>query len=167
MENIHTVGAMSPEIQKLLDDARSKVIATASKTGEVLKGYASALCSAFNVVDPVSGDKITPWYDLKGKAKAGVKVEHARFIADMEDRKFDRGTIDNYWKRVKEFSGRPKSIKVTGSNSVDEKTKSDLKTLINRIFKAEEDGQECQASDFKGALIEVYQGLGGEVDNLG
>lgn len=168
MENVHIVGAVSAEIQQALDIARAKVVTNAEKTGDVLKGYAKALCDAFNIVDPASGKVITPWYDLKGKAKAGVKAESGKFKAEMEARKFENGTIYQYWKRVKEFSGRPKSVnKVSGGNSVDDKTLSDLKTLINRIFKAEEEGQECQASEFKGALIEVYQGLGGEVDTLG
>lgn len=154
-------------VESKLDQARHAVVSGAKKTGEVLKGYAQAMCATFNVVDS-SGTIVTPWYELTGKAKAGVKAERAKFVAEMTAAEFGKGTIDVYWMRVKEESGKPKTAnRVTGSTSVDDKTLADLKTLINRIFKAEEDGEECSASSFKGALIAVYEALGGEVDKLG
>lgn len=164
MENqVQTVGAVSSN----LDKARSALVGGVAKTGELIKAYANALCVTFNEVDS-SGTIITPWYDLTGKAKAGVKAERAKFVAEMESRGFGKGTIDVYWMRAKEESGRVKTEnRVTGSTSTDEKTLSDLKTLINRIFKAEENGEDCNASSFKGALIAVYESLGGEVDKLG
>jgi hypothetical protein len=39
--------------------------------------------------------------------------------------------------------------------------------MINRILKSEEDGKECNASMFKGNLMEIFEGMGGDVDNLG
>jgi len=42
-----------------------------------------------------------------------------------------------------------------------------LKTIINRIFKAEEAGTECKASEVKGELMTAYAILGGDIDQLG
>ena len=82
--------------------------------------------------------------------------------------RFGKGTIDVYWQRVKEASGYVTAgNRVKGSETTDQKTLADLKTIINRIFKAEEEGESCTASDFKGTLMEVYESLGGDVDNLG
>jgi hypothetical protein len=39
--------------------------------------------------------------------------------------------------------------------------------MINRILKAEEDGQDPQASQWKRELMEIFEGMGGDVDNLG
>jgi hypothetical protein len=68
---------------------------------------------------------------------------------------------------VKEASGYVPKGRVTGGTDVDAKTVTELKTIINRIFKAEEDGQDPLASQFKGQLMEIFEGLGGDVDTLG
>jgi hypothetical protein len=76
-------------------------------------------------------------------------------------------TVDTYWMRVKEASGYVPKGRVTGGTDVDAKTVTELKTIINRIFKAEEEGQDPLASQFKGQLMEIFEGLGGDVDTLG
>lgn len=151
-----------------LTEARKAVVSGLMKTGEVLQTYANGMCQWFNLVDE-DGNVTTAWYDLKGKLKQGVNEERARFVADMTAAGFDKGTIDTYWMRVKEKSGRAKtSTKVTGGEQdVDAKTLAELKTIINRIFKAEEKGTDCKASDIKGALMDAYADLGGDVDDLG
>jgi hypothetical protein len=50
---------------------------------------------------------------------------------------------------------------------VDSKTLAELKTMINRIYKADEDGTECNALDFLVNLKDVFEGLGGDVMDLG
>ena len=151
-----------------LAEARSAFVKGLKKTGEVLKDYANGMKQAFNLVD-AEGNVTTPWYELKGKLKAGVNEERARFVADMTVAGFDKGTIDVYWQRVKEASGRAKSgTKVQGgATDTDAKTLAELKTMINRIFKAEEAGEDCKASECKGILMEAYEYLGGNTDNLG
>ena len=160
------INAQSPVIN--LDAARRGFVEGLVKTGEVLKTYANGLNQAFNLVDN-EGNVTTAWYDLKGKLKQGVNEERARFVGDMKAAGFEQGTIDVYWQRVKEASGRTKtSTKVTGgATDTDGKTLAELKTIINRIFKAEEKGEDCKASEVKGVLMEAYEYLGGEVDNLG
>ena len=76
-------------------------------------------------------------------------------------------TVDTYWQRVKEASGYVPSGRVSGATDVDAKTLAELKTMINRILKSEEDGKDCTASMFKGQLREVFEGMGGDVDTLG
>jgi hypothetical protein len=39
--------------------------------------------------------------------------------------------------------------------------------MINRILKAEEEGQDCNASMFKANLMDVFEGMGGDIGTLG
>jgi hypothetical protein len=158
--------------QSVLDDARNALVDGASKTGEVIQNYADILCKVFNMKN-MAGETIIPWYDLIGKDKKGIKEERARFVTGMIARGFVKAdgkpsaTVDVYWQRVKEASGYVPKGRVTGGTDVDSKTLAELKTMINRILKSEEDGKECNASMFKGNLMEIFEGMGGDVDNLG
>ncbi len=159
--------------QSILDQAEIALVDGVSKTGELIQGYADVLCQVFNVKDSM-GNTITPWYELKGKDKKGIKERRASFVQRMVNRGYAKpdgkpsATVDVYWQRVKEASGYVTSgNRVTGGTDVDSKTLAELKTMINRILKSEEDGKECTASMFKGQLMEVFEGMGGDVDNLG
>ena len=146
---------------------RNNLVKGLSKTGDLIQGYADNMCMVFNLKD-TTGKLMTPWFELKGKAKAGVKAEKAAFAKACEDSGFKQGTIDVYWQRVKEASGYVTAgNRVKGSSSVDEKTLNELKTIINRIFKAEESGEECKASDAKAMLMSAFEIVGGDIDNLG
>ena len=148
---------------------RSNLVKGAKVTGDLISNYAEALCTMFHQVND-QGEVLTPWYELKGKAKAGVKEERAAFAADMASAGFGTGTTDVYWQRVKEASGyiTPKN-RVSGATGVDAKNLSDLQTIINRIFKAEEAGDSSaeRSSEYKGRLMEIFEGLGGDPDKLG
>jgi hypothetical protein len=147
--------------------ARRELVSAAKGTGIVIRGYADALCRAFNVRG-MDGAVIARWYDLKGKEKKGIKAERALFVAAMDEAGFGKATIDVYWQRVKEASGYVTAgNRVKGSTDTDAKTLADLKTLINRIFKAEESGEACDSSEYKATLMDVFEGLGGDVDTLG
>jgi hypothetical protein len=146
------------DLNLALSAAREGYITTIQKTGVVIQAYADALTLAFG----------KGWYELKGAAAKGVKAERALFVAALEETGKEKGTINVYWQRVKEAAGHVTTgNRVKGSETTDQKTLADLKTIINRIFKAEEEGEECDASEQKGALMEVYAAMGGEVDNLG
>jgi hypothetical protein len=152
----------------IVASARRNLVKAAKGTGEVIQGYADALCMTFNVRALETGAPITPWYELKGKDKKGIKAERDLFVADMTEAGFGKGTVDVYWQRVKEASGYVTAgNRVKGATDTDSKTVADLKTLINRIFKAEETGEDCKASEHKGALMDIFEALGGEVDTLG
>lgn len=154
---------------KDLIEARAGLVSSAKKTGDVIGTYADALCIMFNVLDD-EGDLLTPWYELKGKAKAGIKGERAAFAAEMLATGFETGTVDVYWQRVKEASGyiTPKN-RVSGSTGVDAKNKADLQTIINRIFAADEAGDSSGAisSEYKGQLMDIFAALGGDINKLG
>lgn len=142
----------------LLDAARNAVVEIAGKTGEVLKHYGSTLNEVFGA----------EWWNLKGKAKAGIKAERAKFSEAFEAKGYAKPTIDVYWQRVKEAAGyKTAGNRVKGSTDVDSKTVDELRTMINRILKAEEEGQDPQASKVKGLLIEAFETLGGDPDKLG
>jgi 3-oxoacyl-(acyl-carrier-protein) synthase len=151
-----------------LVEKRHALVKSAKEGGIKISDYANMMCTAFNQVDS-SGTVITPWYEHKGKARAGVKLEHEAFKTEMGNAGFDRGTIDVYWQRVKIASGYQTSgMRAKGNQSVDDMNQRDLKTIINRIFKAEEEGKECEfSSQVKGLLMDAFEGLGGDVSTLG
>ena len=156
----------------ILDNARSALVEGAIKTGDVIQGYADVLCQVFDQKD-TNGNVIAKWFTLVGKDKKGIKEERARFVDAMIAKGFVKpdgkpsATVDTYWMRVKEASGYVPKGRVSGGTDVDSKTLAELKTMINRILKSEEDGKDCNASMFKGNLMEVFEGMGGDVDNLG
>jgi len=156
----------------ILSIARGALVEGVVKTNTLIQTYAQALCDVFNVKD-INGTLIAPWYTLTGKDKKGVKAERALFVSAMIARGHVKpdgkptATVDTYWARVKEASGYVAKGKVSGGTDVDSKTLAELKTMINRILKSEEDGQDCNASMFKSNLMDVFEGMGGDVDNLG
>jgi hypothetical protein len=162
MENI-TVTSVMPESVSValinLIDARGSLVKTGAKISTVQKAYAKALEATFGA----------HWYELpKGDpAKAGVKSERGMFKAAMIEAGQD-SNVDVYWQRVKEFSGYVTAgNKVTGSLTTDDKTMLELKTILNRIFKSEENGEMIKSSDHKAALLDIYVDLGGDEMKLG
>jgi hypothetical protein len=158
--------------QSILDQAEIALVDGVSKTGELIQGYADALCQVFDRKDS-NGNTIEKWFNLVGAEKKGIKARRASFVQRMINRGHVKpdgkpsATVDVYWQRVKEASGYVPKGRVTGGTDVDSKTLAELKTMINRILKSEEDGKECNASMFKGNLMEIFEGMGGDVDNLG
>ena len=151
----------------IVASARRNLVSAAKGTGEVIQGYADALCMVFNTRN-MGGEVILPWFELKGKDKKGVKAERDAFSTAMTEAGFGKGTVDVYWQRVKEASGYVTAgNRVKGKSDTDGKTVAELKTIINRIFKAEESGESCEASEYKGALMDIFEALGGEIDKLG
>lgn len=150
-----------------LTDTRKALVQGIGKIGVIIGNYASAMDANFDLVDN-QGLVTTKWFDLKGSLKKGVKAEHANFKADMAEAGYSKATIDVYWQRVKEASGYVTAgNRAKGATDVDAKTLAELKTMINRIFKAEEEGQECNASSVKGELMTAFALLGGDIDTLG
>lgn len=172
MENVNTLDQRVITANTIalgeLSVARGELFEGLGKIGMVITNYAMAMCHAFDVVNEGDGARVTPWYDLKGKLKAGVKEERARFVSGLESLGYKKGTIDVYWQRVKIESGyTPAGSRASGSTSDDDKNLADLRTIINRIFKMEEAGTDTAWSDEKAALMEVFENMGGEIDALG
>jgi len=167
-----TVIQISTIDQSILDQAEIALVDGVSKTGDLIQNYANVLCEVFDRKD-TNGNTIEKWFNLVGAEKKGIKDRRASFVQRMIARghvKADgkpSATVDVYWQRVKEASGYVPKGRVSGGTDVDSKTLAELKTMINRILKSEEDGKECAASMFKGQLMEVFEGMGGDVDNLG
>ena len=165
----------------ILSIARNALVEGVTKTGVVIDNYSSAIASVFDRKD-TNGNIIAKWFDLDGKEAKGIKAERALFANTLMDRdpKFIKetktnadgtlvrvptATVDTYWQRVKIASGYVPKGKLKGSNDVDAKTASELKTMINRIIGAEEAGQDCHASTILKALKEQYVILTGEAYN--
>jgi len=161
----------NPDINPL-EASRSALVNAATQTGSLIANYAQALCMMFDIKD-ATGKTIAKWYELTGKEKKGIKAERAKFVAAMVEKGFTKGegkpsaTVDTYWQRVKEASGYVPKGRVKGATDTDSKTLEGLKTIINRILKAEEDGEEPEASNYKGELMDIFSALGGDVDTLG
>ena len=161
---MQVINAQSPVIN--LDNARHALVGGMVKTGEVLKMYADAMNQAFNLVND-AGKVTTPWYDLKGKLAAPVKEERAKFVAEMQAAGFDTGTIDVYWSRVKDASGRVKSNnKVKGALDVDALNIKDLKTILNRISDSESEKRPL-SNKVIDLLVKAADLMGIETDGYG
>lgn len=168
----------SPAIDTgILSIARNALVEGVTKTGVVIENYSSAIASVFDLKD-INGNVIAKWHALDGKEAKGIKLEKSLFANTLMDRnpKFIKstnaegkrtptGTVDVYWQRVKEASGYVPKGKLKGSNDVDVKTATELKTMINRILGAEEAGQECHASTILENLKNSYFVLTGEAYN--
>lgn len=170
MENQNVVVTPSvsnvSEILTKLDQARSGLIKGINKTGELVSGYGVALENAFNQV--LANGDVVKWFDLKGKAKAGIKQERAKFVMDMEQAGYGKGTIDVYWQRVKESCGyQTAGNKVKAETTVDGKNLKDLQTIINRIYADQEAGGEPKSAEILEDLKFCFSFLGGDVDTLG
>ena len=171
MTNVITVSTID---QSILDQAEIALVEGATKTGDLIQNYANVLCEVFDRKD-TEGNIIAKWFDLVGAEKKGIKARRASFVQRMIARGHVKAgttdkpsaTVDTYWQRVKEASGYVPKGRVTGGTDVDSKTLAELKTMINRILKSEEDGKDCNASMFKGYLMEIFEGMGGDVDTLG
>ena len=164
MENI-VINTGGDEFSQVVS-ARHALVGGLKNTGKFIKSYAEALELAFNVTN--DDGSVTMWYDLKGKAKRGIKAERDAFKAEVLEAGYSSGSVDVYWQRTKEASGyQTTGNRVSGSQTTDQKNKADLMTIINRIFKAEESGEECDSLEFKRELMDIYEALGGDMDKLG
>ena len=161
----------------ILSIAREALVEGVTKTGAVIDNYSSAISQVFDRRD-TEGNVIEKWFKLDGKEAKGIKAERALFAntlmdrdpkfiksTDVDGKRTPTATVDTYWQRVKIASGYVPSGKLKGSNDVDAKTASELKTMINRIIGAEEAGQDCHASTILKALKEQYVVLTGEAYN--
>lgn len=170
MENQNVVVTPSvsnvSEILTMLDSARNGLIKGINKTGELVANYGKALEGAFN--QTLANGDVVKWFDLKGKAKAGIKQERAKFVMDMEQAGYGKGTIDVYWQRVKESCGyQTAGNKVKAESTVDDKNLKDLQTIINRIYADQEAGGEPKSAEILEDLKFCFSFLGGDVDTLG
>ena len=173
-----TTVIVSPAIDTgILAIARDALVEGVTKTGAVIENYSNAISQVFDRRD-TEGNVIEKWFKLDGKEAKGIKAERALFAntlmdrdpkfiksIDAEGKRTPTATVDTYWQRVKIASGYVPSGKLKGSNDVDAKTASELKTMINRIIGAEEAGQDCHASTILKALKEQYVILTGEAYN--
>jgi hypothetical protein len=168
----------SPAIDTgILAITREALVEGVTKTGAVIDNYSSAIASVFDRKD-TNGNIIAKWWALDGKEAKGIKAERALFAnilmdrdakfiksTDADGKRTPTGTVDTYWQRVKIASGYVPKGKLKGSNDVDAKTASELKTIINRIIGAEEAGQDCHASMILENLKNSYFVLTGEAYN--
>ena len=154
--------------------ARNALVAGIGGTGELIAGYAKAL-ELFDRVELGTDRVLCKWYELEGKEARFVKIERENFIAAcVQNPKFVKAdgkptaTVTTYWARVKAASGHnPNGNTVQGTMDCDAKCMAELKTMINRILKNEEDGKDPRMSMSKSALMDIYSDNGGDLGELG
>jgi len=163
--------SVNGDLMSRLVETRSALAQGVGKTGELIKAYAETLSMVYDIRG-LNGEVLIKWYDAKGKDAKGIKQERDMLKALIVERGIDESSIHTYWQRVKKASGYTptgNTVVSDGIVDIDEKTKAELKTIINRIFKGEEDSNpKCdKASEVKGLLMDAYGFLGGNVDDLG
>ena len=175
MENVIITPTAVSDAVVGLQDARKALVAGIGGTGELIAGYARALEIAFNRIELGTDRVLCKWYELEGKDARGVKIERENFIsACVQNPKFVKAdgkptaTVTTYWARVKAASGHnPNGNTVQGTMDCDSKCMAELKTMINRILKCEEDGLDPRMSMSKSALMDIYADNGGDLGELG
>jgi hypothetical protein len=170
MTNVITTQATTIDAG-ILDKAEIALVDGVSKTGDLIQAYADAMGFVFNRRD-TAGNTLEIWPNLVGAERKGIKARRASFVQRMIARGHVKpdgkpsATVDVYWQRVKIASGYvPSGNTVSGTVDVDAKTAAELKTIINRILKSEEDGAECHASTILESLKSAYFVLTGEAHN--
>ena len=147
-----------------LENARNAIVANAVNTGELIGSYASAMQDTFDMV--LENGEVVKWFNLKGKAKSGVKAEYALFVealksADLEGNKYV------YWQRVKEASGyQTAGNTVKASLTIDARNLADLKTILGRILNNESDDDAELSNEAKSHLTEAFSILGGDITKI-
>lgn len=156
----------------LADEAAVKMIAlqharnacaSGLKKGEgFIIGYASAITA-------VCGEG---WVWMVGKDSAPVRAERKLFdralgVEDGVENKPLKAKCNTYWKRVREAAGWSKLGEVSTVTTVDQKTLTELKTMLNRILNAESEDACPLASAAKNNLIDAFVMMGGDAMTLG
>jgi hypothetical protein len=149
-----------------LESARNAIVANAVNTGELIGTYAKAMGETFDM--KLENGEIVKWFNLKGKAKAGVKAEYNLFVEALKSAGLE-GNKYVYWQRVKEADGY-----VTAGNTVkatltiDARNLADLKTILGRIINNESDDDEgCYKSQkAKADLVMAFEILGGNITEI-
>lgn len=165
MEQQTVITSNFTDIQTALDTARNAIVKNGVKTGELLKNYSMALDNAFDVT-LANGEKVK-WFNLTGKQKSGVKAEYDKFSQALKDNDLE-GNKYVYWQRVKELSGYVTAgNRVKGNGTIDEKTKAELQTIINRIVTDMNGGGESKSSEILEDLRFCFTHVGGDLTGKG
>jgi len=161
MDNLNPV--VDTQLESALAETRKSLIAGIGKIGDLISAYGVDLAKQFDLKDS-DGKVTTKWFDCKGKLAKGVKAERALFKADMVEAGYSVATVDVYWQRVKESDGYVTAGNtVKGQDTIDSKTFSELKTMLNRILGAESDAEGCEKSqNAKAFLLEAFEIMGGD-----
>lgn len=165
MENITVITPSFANIQTALDTARNGLVGGLNKTGELVTNYANAMTYAFDMT--LENGDIVAWFDLKGKSKKMVKAEYDKFVSALAEKGLE-GNKYVYWQRVKEASGYVTAGNTAkASTTIDAKTLTELKTMINRILNAEDEAGSELSQGIKAQLMACFEDMGGVVDTLG
>jgi len=161
MENQNPV--VNGQLESALSVTRKSLIAGIGKIGDLIIAYGVDLAKQFDLKNS-EGQVTTKWYDAKGGLAKGVRAERALFKADMVEAGYSVSTVDVYWQRVKESDGYVTAgNSVKGQDTIDSKTFSELKTMLNRILGADADTEGCEKSqNVKALLLMAFEGMGGD-----
>jgi hypothetical protein len=144
-----------------LENARNAIVANAVNTGELIGTYAKAMGETFDM--KLENGEIVKWFNLKGKAKKGVKAEYDLFVEALTSANL-QGNKYVYWQRVKEADGYVTAGNtVKASLTIDARNLADLKTILGRILNNESDDDAEKSNEAKPALEKAFSILGGDI----
>jgi F0F1-type ATP synthase alpha subunit len=153
------------DIQTALDKARSAIVNNGKQTGELIKNYARALEGAFNMT--LANGDVVKWFAVTGQHKKLVTAEYKKFEAQLVEAGLEKSKYV-YWQRVKEESGyQTTGNKVKSNASLDDKNKTELATIINRIVASMNGGEESKSSEIIEDLRYCFTHLGGDLTAKG
>lgn len=133
--------------------ARENLSVGVGKTGDLINAYAVALTDKFKA----------GWWNAKGEVRKAIKAERVEFDKSFALRGIKKLSANVYWQRTQEAAGKPSKNRASAATDPGTKNMTDLKTIINRITKMEEDGVASEWIDYKDALVEVFESMGGEL----
>jgi len=158
-----------PAAPEVLVEAREVYVSSIKGEGVKLVDYAKVMNITFSVVD-ATGKVVKGWWELKGKAAAGVKAEFQAFATALKAAGFADGVEYTYWGRVKDASGRTKAGNIAQDGEPDNLALSlaDIKRVLNRTNKLREGKGEAfeRLDEIYDDLLVIYTTLGGAEDDL-
>lgn len=158
-----------PAAPEVLVKTREGYVSSIKGEGIKLAEYAKAMNTCFSVVD-ATGKTVKGWWELKGKAAAGVKAEFQAFATALKVAGYAEGVEYTYWGRVKDASGRTKAGNIAQDGEPDNLALSlaDIKRVLNRTNKLREGKGEAfeRLDEIYDDLLVIYTTLGGAEDDL-
>ena len=103
------------------------------------------------------------WYSAEGLVKKAVGLRRKDFISRFPN----SGTGTKYWSDIKKAAGHVPKGSATTTTTIDAMNVKELKTILGRILKAEDDTDGMSLSQgCKHLLIEAFEHLGGDVTEI-
>ena len=167
---VETVAVVTEPVE--LSEAQVNYQALVTARAECASGLRSGdglIVTYARAISAVCGEG---WVYLVGADSKTVRAERTMFnacmglITGVEDKPL-RAKCNVYWSRIRIAAGYVKTDSASSALTVDQKTLSELRTMLNRIFEGEVNDSCPDSSDVKAFLIDAFTGMGGDMSKIG